>query len=94
MRASPYPWNLGQSFDAIPNLGSLVDLGEENYCYLMRLAPDLRMLRGRCCSSSVGGVDLHLEIMEQTSYTTLVHLTYYFEDVKGHFSDPETVLRG
>ena len=38
-------------------------------------------------------MDLYLEILEQTPYTTLIHLTYYFEHQEGQRPDPDATLR-
>lgn len=38
-------------------------------------------------------MDLYLEILEQTPYTTLIHLTYQFSDATGSKSDPDAILR-
>lgn len=70
-----------------------MDLCEENYRYLLKLAPQLRELEGRFLSRIDNGVDLYLEIQEQTPYTTLVHLTYYFEHAEGQRPNPDIRLR-
>lgn len=74
-------------------MGALLDLSEENYHLLIRMAPDLQNLRGRLVSSLEMGMDLFLEIHEQTPYTTLIHLTYYFPHGTGHTPDPDAQLR-
>ena len=38
-------------------------------------------------------MDLHLEIQEQTPYTTLVHLTYFFPYQQERQADPDALLR-
>jgi uncharacterized protein YqiB (DUF1249 family) len=75
-----------------------MSLCEENYRLLRRLAPELKSLRGEYRSPAVGGLDLHLEILEQTPYTTLLRLTHYFpyDDGKIHRlarPDPDALLR-
>ncbi len=73
-----------------PSLGTLLDLCEENYRLLLRLIPDLEHRRGRFrAPPATGGVDLYLEILEQTPYTTLLHLTHRFEQD----ADPDVTLR-
>jgi uncharacterized protein YqiB (DUF1249 family) len=74
-------------------MGALLDLSEENYRLLMRLAPELPSLQGRLVSSLEQGMDLFLEIHEQTPYTSLIHLTYYFPHGEGHTPDPDAQLR-
>jgi len=74
-------------------VGCLMDLCDENYRHLMRLAPGVRRMRGRSASRVEKGMDLHMEVLEQTPYTTLVHLTYYFPHAEGELPDPDARLR-
>jgi hypothetical protein len=74
-------------------MGMVLDLSDEIYRLLVRLAPELKRLHGKLLSSSPEGMDLHLEILEQTPYTTLLHLTYYFPHVGGYYPDPDAQLR-
>ena len=76
-----------------PSVGCLMDLCEENYHALVRLAPGLESMGGDLHSPGRGGVNLRLEIQEQTKYTTLVHLTYSFPAGDGRRTDPDAVLR-
>lgn len=93
MRPSDYPWSL--KFRRVPHPGmDLVQrLSEENYHYLMRLAPDMQLMEGKHVSSLGQGVDLHLDVQDQTPYTSLIHLTYYFPHGVGHYPDPDATLR-
>jgi len=93
MRAPLYPWNLRPLYASCPSLGCLMDLCEENYRALLRLAPQLREMNGYLRSELPKGMDLHLEVLEQTPYTTLLHLTYYFSQDTGLEPDPDTTLR-
>lgn len=93
MRAPYYPWALRHLLTGCPSVGCLMDLCDENYRHLLRLAPGLRTLRGRLQSRVSGGMDLHLEILEQTPYTTCIHLTYYFEHQDQAHPDPDATLR-
>jgi len=70
-----------------------MDLCEENYRYLLKLAPELRQLEGQLLSRVDNGMDLYLEVQEQTPYTTLIHLTYYFNHSEGQRPDPDIRLR-
>ena len=70
-----------------------MDLCEENYRQLIRIAPALRKLSGNHVSRIEGCMDLHLEIQEQTPYTTLVHLTYFFSCRTEQQPDPDALLR-
>ncbi len=93
MRAPYYPWSLKSLLTGRPTVGALLDLSDDNYRLLMRLAPDLPKLQGRQISALMQGLDLHLEIQEQTPYTSLIHLTYYFPHEAGHAPDPDAQLR-
>lgn len=90
-----YPWisHADRLLDYLPTLGRLLDLGEENYNILLCLAPQLRQMRGLHASRRPGQMDLFLEVMEQTPYTTVVHLTYYFAHEQGQQADPDALLR-
>jgi uncharacterized protein YqiB (DUF1249 family) len=74
-------------------MGMVLDLSEENYALLMRLAPSLAEMSGKYQSNLEHGMDLYLEAMEQTPYTSLVHLTYYFSHAVGDYPDPDATLR-
>ena len=93
MRAPYYPWSLKSLLSGRPTMGAMLDLRDENYRNLMRLAPDLPQLQGKHCSSLDQGMDLHLTIHEQTPYTSLIHLTYYFPHETGQAADPDAQLR-
>ena len=55
-----------------PTMGDLMALCEENYRCLHSLVPQLRRLSGEHRSIRPGHQDLHLTIVEQTPYTTLL----------------------
>lgn len=76
-----------------PSVGDLLALCEENYHYLHSLIPQLKRLQGEHCSSRPDHQDLHLTILEQTPYTTLIRLTYQFPHADGGMSDPDALLR-
>ena len=78
---------------ATPSVGDLLALCEENYLYLHSLVPQLRRLQGAHCSSRPDHQDLHLTILEQTPYTTLLRLTYQFRAAGDALSDPDVLLR-
>ncbi len=76
-----------------PSVGDLLALCEENYRHLHSLVPQLRRLHGVHCSTRADHQDLHLTILEQTPYTTLLRLTYQFSAAGGALSDPDVLLR-
>lgn len=93
LRHRYYPWSLGALLHGRPTLGSVMDLCDENYRYLLRLAPGMREMEGSYLSRLEGAMDLYLEILEQTPYTTLLHLTYYFAHESGQLPDPDATIR-
>ncbi len=93
MRGSGYPWSLRALVEGKPTVGWLMDLCDENYRLVMKLAPALRSMKGAYLSSLDGCMDLYLEVMEQTPYTSLIHLTYYFAHEEGQRPDPDATIR-
>ncbi|MET0065173.1 MAG: DUF1249 domain-containing protein [Candidatus Thiodiazotropha sp.] len=93
IKSPEYPWSIKRLFSAQPTVGMVLDLSEENYRLLMRMAPDLTVMSGRAQSCLEQGMDLHLEILEQTPYTSLIHMTYYFSHSVGDYPDPDAELR-
>ena len=72
-------------------MGRLLDLCEENYQALLTLFPELPEMKGDFESHLPGQADLKLTVLEQSKYTSLINLTYAFDD--GRESDPDAVLR-
>ncbi|MCP4996201.1 MAG: DUF1249 domain-containing protein [Gammaproteobacteria bacterium] len=93
MRTVIYPWRIDSLTNNRPTVGWLMDLCEENYSMMLRLAPGLRTLEGCYLSTTEGDMELYMEVLEQTPYTTLVHLTYYFSHIAGSLPDPDATLR-
>jgi uncharacterized protein YqiB (DUF1249 family) len=98
VRTGHYPWSTQLIRTGRPSVGNLMALCEENYRALMRLIPRLRQIRGELRSVLDGDLDLHLEILEQTPYTTLLRLTYFFPHDDGlvhreRSPDPDALLR-
>jgi hypothetical protein len=98
MQAAQYPWGITLIGSGRPTVGDLMYLCEENYRALIRLIPDLRAIQGEMRSILDRDMDLHLEILEQAPYTTLMRLTYYFPHNDGLIHrlqdpDPDALLR-
>jgi len=93
MKMPWYSWNLRYQLGKKPTVGWLMDLCDENYGHLVKLVPELRVLQGQHFSKIDGGMDLYLEVLEQTPYTTLVHITYYFNNVERPYAAPDATLR-
>lgn len=93
MLTAVYPWSLRSLLTGRPNIGGLMELCEDNYRVLKHLIPEMNEVDGYLRSRSSLGMDLHLEILEQTPYTTLLHLTYYFADQGANRPDPGATMR-
>jgi len=73
---------------------SLMSLYESNFLRLRALAGDVRRhALGRVVSAIDGDCDLHFQVLEHAPYTSMVKLTYVFEDPDGTVADPDLELR-
>lgn len=70
---------------------SLMTLYESNYVRLRALVHDVRGVTGHIVSRTDDDCDLHLELVEQCRYTSILRLTYLFED--GQVADPDLEVR-
>lgn len=93
MQVPHYPWSVKTFLSGRPTIRHVLELSEENYRRLLTLAPDLRGMHGAHVSSLGEKMDLHLGVFEQTPYTSLVHLTYYFSCRQPDIADPDAILR-
>ncbi len=74
-------------------LASLMDLQDSSFRRLLRLAPELRHMRGDFISSVAGALDLHLSVIERFKYTTTILLTYEFAAASGALVEPNVTIR-
>lgn len=72
---------------------SLMTLYESNYIRLRALVGDVRGLAGRAVSSVPGDLDLHLEALEHSPYTSILRLTYFFADDEATVAEPDLEVR-
>ena len=73
---------------------SLMTLYESNYIRLRALVGDVRGLAGRSLSSVPGDVDLHVEALEHSPYTSILRLTYFFADAnEATVAEPDLEVR-
>jgi uncharacterized protein YqiB (DUF1249 family) len=73
---------------------SLMTLYESNYIRLRALVGDVRGLAGRSVSRVHGDLDLHLEALEHSPYTSFLRLTYFFADDAGApVAEPDLEVR-
>ncbi|QQS53428.1 MAG: DUF1249 domain-containing protein [Candidatus Competibacteraceae bacterium] len=69
--------------DTPGSFAALMDLYERNYINLRRLLPIMPPASTACVSRVVGGLDLHLRILERSRYTSGLTLTYQFHQDDG-----------
>jgi uncharacterized protein YqiB (DUF1249 family) len=72
---------------------SLMSLYESNYIRLSWLVPDLRSVTSQQISIVDGDCPLHLAVDEHSRYTTILRLTYVFDDEAGPVHDPDLQIR-
>jgi len=72
---------------------SLMTLYESNFIRLRALAGNVRAHVGSNVSSVAGDCDLHLDVLEHAPYTSMLRLTYRFDDAAGTIADPDLELR-
>ena len=72
---------------------ALMDLYENNYLRLKKLIPDLNQIEGSSTSMVVGCLDLHLTILEQSKFTSLLSLTYAFNRKEAVVREPNLLIR-
>jgi uncharacterized protein YqiB (DUF1249 family) len=72
---------------------SLMTLYESNYIRLRSLAGDVKAIRGPHVSSVAGDCDLHLGLVQHSPYTSILRLTYWFDEPAGTVADPDLEVR-
>jgi uncharacterized protein YqiB (DUF1249 family) len=72
---------------------SLMTLYESNYIRLRSVIGDARALAGTAVSHVPGDLDLYVEALEHSPYTTILRLTYLFEDGAATLADPDLEVR-
>jgi uncharacterized protein YqiB (DUF1249 family) len=95
MQASFDFWYPAWSLATRPTVGGLMAICEESYRSLMQLVPELRGSHGSLSARPAVGIDLYLQVLEQSRYTTLIRLTYAFARNVGdglNYLDPNARL--
>jgi len=72
---------------------SLMSLYESNYLRLRALVGDVRRHAGKRVSRVQGDCDLHFEVLEHAPYTSMLRLTYLFEEPGSLVADPDLEVR-
>ena len=73
--------------------GSLMDLHENNYLRFKCLVADLDAISDQAISVVPGCMDLHLQIIERSKFTTTVRMTYHFFEHQQLIAEPDLKLR-
>ena len=79
----------------LPNsFAGLMEMHEGNYIRLRKLLGDKDSMPTVAVSRITQGMDLYLQVLEQTKYTSTIALTYYFSDAEeGFLAYPNLKLR-
>jgi len=93
MQVKPDKRTIPDILAGAPTIGSLVELCEQNFCLVQRLAPGVANMAGLHRSLLHNSAPLHLEVLEQTQYTTLMRLTHFFVHDGKPDADPDIHLR-
>ncbi len=72
---------------------SLMTLYESNFVRLGWLVPDLRACERAAVSRVSDDCDLHLSVVERSKYTSVLRLTYVFEERGTPVRDPNLEIR-
>ena len=75
------------------SFAGLMSLYEGNHVRLKQLLGNLRRLPTDAVSASPTDLPLHLAVQEEGRYTTVMQLTYWFEDGLARVADPDLSLR-
>jgi len=81
----------GRSIDA-RSFSGLMDLYEQNYIRLRKIAPDLT-IADQMISSVKGHTDLYLSVRERCKYTTMLNMTYRFGKPGDLVFEPDLQLK-
>lgn len=75
------------------SFAGLMTLYESNHVRLKQLLGNLKRLPDQAVSTSERDLDLHLRVEERSRYTTVLHMTYWFDDTAAeHVADPDLRL--
>lgn len=72
---------------------ALMDLYENNFLRLKKLIPHLKTIDGEKISMVFGCLTLHLKVLEQSRFTTLLSLSYIFERDEKSAREPDLLIR-
>ncbi len=75
------------------SFAGLMTLYESNHARLKQLLGDLHRVPEMAVSASARDLPLYLTVEERCRYTTVMQLTYWFEDGSARSADPDLRLR-
>ncbi len=80
--------------DVLPvDFVSLMDMYEDNYMKLRKLIPQLHKIKTSAVSTSPGHLNLHLEIVERSKFTSTLRLSYCFTEQGESRFEPNLKIR-
>lgn len=80
--------------DVLPvDFVSLMDMYEDNFIKLRKLIPDMQLINDSSVSTSVGHLNLYLQILERSKFTTTLRLSYSFTDKGETRLEPNLKIR-
>ncbi len=80
--------------DVLPvDFVSLMDMYEDNYIKLRKLIPGLQQIKNTHISKSAGHLNLYLQIIERSKFTTTLKLSYCFTDDGESRLEPNLKIR-
>ena len=91
MLLDPTPVRRGRAANA-RSFAGLMELYEQNYMRLRNIAPDLNVA-DEMISSVPGHQDLYLSITQRCRYTTMLRMTYQFEEDDQLLFEPDLHLK-
>ena len=74
------------------SFAGLMELYEQNYIRLRNIVPDLE-IADEMISAVPGHEDLHLSITQRCKYTTMLRMTYEFEEAGQRIFEPDLHLK-
>lgn len=79
----------------LPNsFAGLMEMYEANYIRLRKLCGAKDLIPSVAVSHTAKGMNLYLQVIEQTKYTSTINLTYFFSDEKiGYIAYPDLKVR-
>ena len=76
----------------VRSFSGLMDLYEQNYLRLRKIAPDLT-IADQMISSVAGHTDLYLSVRARYKYTTMLSMTYRFGEPGDYVFEPDMHLK-